>query len=131
MEIPSTSRTFHQAFEGMEASCTQPFQYLSIPVMTVMSWQVLLCAESCVQGLFNVPEPGSPEVKSTAFVQRSSRSSFMSCNQFSSTFKACTAHIGARSDWAIDIAWIIMGAFTNQSSDAECEVNRVQDVLPV
>ncbi|CAK9072703.1 Probable serine/threonine-protein kinase dyrk2 (Dual specificity tyrosine-phosphorylation-regulated kinase 2), partial [Durusdinium trenchii] len=35
VEIPSTSRTFHQAFEGME---------------------VLLCAESCVQGLFNVPE---------------------------------------------------------------------------
>lgn len=35
VEIPSTSRSFHQAFEGME---------------------VLLCAESCVQGLFNVPE---------------------------------------------------------------------------
>ncbi|CAJ1332552.1 unnamed protein product [Effrenium voratum] len=35
VEIPSTTRTFQQAFEGME---------------------VLLCAENCVQGLFNVPE---------------------------------------------------------------------------
>ncbi|CAE7284343.1 pom1 [Symbiodinium natans] len=34
VEIPSTSRTFQQASEGME---------------------VLLCAENCIQGLFNVP----------------------------------------------------------------------------
>lgn len=35
VEIPSTTRTFQHAFEGME---------------------VLLCGENCVQGLFNVPE---------------------------------------------------------------------------
>ncbi|CAE7938945.1 unnamed protein product, partial [Symbiodinium sp. KB8] len=34
VEIPSTTRTFQHAFEGME---------------------VLLCGENCVQGLFNVP----------------------------------------------------------------------------
>eukprot|EP00434_Breviolum_minutum_P004863 symbB.v1.2.004290.t1/scaffold220.1/size262620/14 len=44
VEIPRTSRTFRQAFEGMEA--TKNFLPLS----------VLLCAENCVQGLFNVPE---------------------------------------------------------------------------